>query len=356
MAELKKIIDSKDENISASDYLLSFLLDYPTEVDKAIIDKYAARGLDEERAYARAITNILAPNDKETSALIIRHLNHHCAKLANKKYAADPYYQNISFPNCSFGKWEIVRDIYRPYEAFAFRDIKISNLDFSEITQFGFFDKEFSFPAIEEDGRVWMSITPHEIETMREAIDAVSGTVVVMGLGLGYFPYMIARKSAVKRIIIVEKDAEVIGLFNEHLLHQFPNFDKIEIIEEDAFDYAREKLGDAKADYAFVDLWRSVDDGLELFAKMKAYEKKAPATKFIYWIEDSLLAMIRRIIITIFQEALEGFASENYERADRDQDRIFNELYHKMEHQTFTTIEQIRAFLSRGSLSVLLSK
>ena len=51
-----------------------------------------------------------------------------------------------------------------------------------------------------------MSIIPNEIETMKEAIETVKGNVLVYGLGLGYFPYMISLKNDVNKITIIEKE------------------------------------------------------------------------------------------------------------------------------------------------------
>jgi hypothetical protein len=40
-----------------------------------------------------------------------------------------------------------------------------------------------------------------KIETMRQAVIEARGVVAVMGLGLGYYPYMIAQKDCGKKVL-----------------------------------------------------------------------------------------------------------------------------------------------------------
>ena len=46
-------------------------------------------------------------------------------------------------------------------------------------------------------------------------------------------------------------------------------------------------------DYAFVDTWHDVSDGLNMYLKMKKIERLSSRTKFIYWVERSLLSGLR---------------------------------------------------------------
>lgn len=61
------------------------------------------------------------------------------------------------------------------------------------------------FPAVLENERIWMTITPNEIETMKEAVDKAFGNVLTFGLGLGYYAYMVSEKVNVESITVVEK-------------------------------------------------------------------------------------------------------------------------------------------------------
>ena len=77
---------------------------------------------------------------------------------------------------------------------------------------------------------------------------------------------------------------------------QFPNADKIEIVEADAFLYMQKEMPRGKFDYVFADLWHDASDGLEMYRKLKKYEVLSPQTAFDYWIEPSLLSLLRHII------------------------------------------------------------
>ena len=191
-----------------------------------------------------------------------------------------------------FGNWKLTIEKYKPYEAFVCDDIRTDE-ELKEIPQIGFFDTEFSFPAVMEDGQEWMAIKPNEIETMRQPIARAAGQVVAFGLGMGYYAFMVSEKPEVKTLTIVERDENVIALFREHILPQFPKKEKIDIVRQDAFEFATNCMSDGYYDHAFVDLWHDVSDGYPLYKQMKALEKNSPNTLFSYWIEDSLLSHLR---------------------------------------------------------------
>ena len=160
--------------------------------------------------------------------------------------------------------------------------------NFVEIPRVGYFEEEFEYLAVLENNNEWMLITPNEINTMKPVIDEVKGNVVTFGLGLGYFAYMTSIKDDVNSVTIVERDDNVIKLFEEHILPSFSNKNKIKIVKSDAFEFAKDMEG---YDYAFVDLWHDVSDGVDLYLKMRSMEKEN--IKYRYWIEDSLLSWFR---------------------------------------------------------------
>jgi hypothetical protein len=55
-------------------------------------------------------------------------------------------------------------------------------------------------------------------------------------------------------------------------------------------------LSNARFDYVFCDLWHDASDGLDLYLRLKKYEKKAPDARFDYWIEPSLLSVLRHMV------------------------------------------------------------
>ncbi|MNP21405.1 spermidine synthase [compost metagenome] len=137
-----------------------------------------------------------------------------------------------------------------------------------------------------------MTITPNEIETIREAVDQAFGNVLTFGLGLGYYAYMISEQDHVDSITVVEMNEDVIELFNKYVLPQFRNAGKIKIIKADAFEYAEQHLTPGKYDFVFTDLWHDVSDGIDMYLRMKKFEQQSPDTIFTYWIEKSILCYL----------------------------------------------------------------
>ena len=85
------------------------------------------------------------------------------------------------------------------------------------------------FPTILENNRIWLTITPNEIEIMN--VDEAFGNVLAFGIGLGYYAYMISEKENVDRITIVDINDDVIHLFQKYILPPVKNAHKIKIIK-----------------------------------------------------------------------------------------------------------------------------
>jgi hypothetical protein len=63
------------------------------------------------------------------------------------------------------------------------------------------------------DDRVWMSLSPVEIESLAPHVPHMRGHVVIVGLGMGLALHNALLHTAVRRITVVERDPEVIALF-----------------------------------------------------------------------------------------------------------------------------------------------
>ena len=215
-------------------------------------------------------------------------------RLDSKVYQNDPYYRTVRFPALKSGKWEMKESFYAPYEPFVCNH-PVLTPDFREIPQIGYFSEKFPFPAILENGVEWMTVTPNEIETMRAPIAAARGKVLTLGLGLGYFAFCASEKDEVESVTVIERDAEVIRLFKEHLLPQFPHGEKIRILQADAFAYF-EWLTPNEYDYIFADLWHDQSDGLPMYLRLCRIEKQKALTNVDYWIEPTLLSSLRHMV------------------------------------------------------------
>ena len=253
----------------------------PTAIDKNMIDETVRDcGVDRERAFSILLGGILdVYDDREFMRSYITPM---LSLLDTKDYSSNEYLKSIRITDSHNDSWQLTSMSYLPYEAFVYNESVIME-DGRLIPKIGFFDKEYKFPCVKQNGREWMLITPNEIETMKKPIADAFGSVLTYGLGLGYFPFMASKKKSVESITIVERDATVIDLFKKHILPQFPNKKKITIVNSDAFEFARTM---PKYDFVFADIWHDASDGVELYKKFKAYER--PDVKYSYWIEDTL--------------------------------------------------------------------
>lgn len=271
--------------------LLSYYLNHaPDLIDQSEIEEIVACGVSYEYAFAAILTAALGLDISERAEdkeLFNHYFSRMFHKLDASEYQSNPYYKNIKIPAIQIGNSELKYEQYKPFEGFVCNDI-IRTEEGRQIPQLGFFDKEFEYPAVLENGRIWMTITPNEIETMRDAVDQAFGNVLTYGLGLGYYAYMISEKENVDRVTVVEMNEDVIRLFTKYILPQFNHAHKIHIVHADAYEFAKQYMPAGNYDLVFTDLWHDVSDGMDMYLNMKQYEQENPDTKFMYWIEKSI--------------------------------------------------------------------
>ena len=302
-------------------YIASYLNECPNLVTEEIMTEITSGNRQgEERAFAYFLANVYSEDDSLVRMVEREYLSKGVRHLDPHEYLENPYMKNIKIPQTKEGEWNLGYQSYEPYEGFIYRDIECVG-DYVEVPQIGFFSEKFTFPTVFENGREWMAIKPNEIETMRLAIENAQGRVLVYGLGMGYFAYMVSRKNDVDSVCIVERDQSVIDLFEKYILSQFSNKDKISLVKCDAFEYAENEMKNRNFDYVFTDLWHDVSDGVDLYVKMKKYEALCPNSRFEYWIEKSILSSIRW--------------------------SIFDGIYQKVKNGTFVgTIQEVETYLT----------
>ena len=193
-----------------------------------------------------------------------------------------------------------------------------------------------------------MNITPNEINTMQKSVDLVSGDVLVFGLGLGYFPFMIARKEEVKNITIIENDPDIIEIFSKYLLPQFPHKEKIHIMQKDAYQVDADLIN--KFDYSFIDLWHNPVDGLPFFKHFKKLEEKS-SCKYLYWLEDSFYAYLRRLVVLILYDYIDN---PNIKYDKSEEGKLLNELKRKIDFSSLLSPNDLITLISKQSLLSLL--
>lgn len=270
----------KDNNNLILTRLSSYLNNTPDYINETMIKELTSVGIETIEAIRILLASIL--NLYENKEIMDSYFKEMITELDPREYQENSYYKNIKLGEIKNEIWTIKTEKYKPYELFVYNDLKIKE-DGRVIPQIGYFKKEYEYPSILENGRIWMLITPNEIETMKKPIKESHGNILTYGLGLGYFAYMTSIKSEVKTVTIIEKDKKVIELFQKHILPQFEHKEKITIINEDAYKYASTR---PKYDYVFIDIWHDPSDGVESYKKLKKLER--PDVKYSYWIEETI--------------------------------------------------------------------
>ena len=279
-------------------------------------------------------------NDKETIGITDEYCIKHIKCLDPKEYLNNKYVQTIKATG-RYKQYALRNITYEPYQTFAYDEISVTK-DYKEYSTIGYFKKPFSYLALCEGNNIWMSLNPNEIETMKPYINKGYGNVLVLGLGMSYVPFMMSLKDDVKHITIIEKDQNIINLFNNLLFPHFINKNKITIIKDDAIKYVSKNN---KYDYIFADLWHTPEDGLDLYIELKRINKDIDC-----WLETSLIAMLRRCMITLIEEQLDNLKEDNYKKAKTVTDRVINHYYERTKNLVINNEDDLSNLLSDVSL------
>ena len=270
-------------------------------------------------------------------------------KLNMEEYNNNPYVKNIKLNKIIVDENHKFEELnYLPYECFLYKNIYIDN-EYLEHIKIGYFTSSYSYIALLENEDIWMLITPHEINTMKQAISNAHGNVITFGLGLGYFAYMCSIKDNVNSITIIEKDEKTIKLFKEFILPQFEYKDKIIIINEDAINFTSKPLD---YDYGFVDIYKDEIDGLPLYIKM--YQNLIKQNfKSEYWIEEGMIIILRRALITLLYEKTYNLYKETNETFFDELISLFNKA---TKNVIINDINDINNLLSEQNIKELIKK
>lgn len=301
---LKRLLDTKETNMNVADILLYVFQNeihpFKNEIDYIIKEKK----VNETQALYIWLMDRLELNldYDENLRLCNKYFLANINKEEIKKYMENPYVKAISNINIVDKNYSLKMLSYAPYQLFPLNDFYIDDKDFfAELTPLGYFDKKYTYLALLQKRRIWMSLNPNEINTMEPHIARAKGNILVLGLGLGYFPYMCSLKKEVKSITIIERDPKIIELFENNLLPIFPNKNRIKIICEDAISFLSDKHD---FDYIFADLWHDALDGLEMYLMLKNLEI-GYQLNMSYWLENSFGALLRRIALSVLNNEKE---------------------------------------------------
>ena len=337
---VQSVISTNNINMNVADVLTNAFMCIDA-INPDEVKQHIKEGLDENGAIYNCLFDFIgvSKDDEESQKVLSEYFLNNLKKLNPSDYINNSYVKAIKKTGRK-GKYALKFIDYAPYQLFAYDDIKING--YKEYSQIGYFDHKFSYLALTEGGNIWMSLNPNEIETMKPYINKAKGNVLVLGLGMGYVPFMLSLKNCVKSITIIEKDQEIINLFNELICPSFVNKEKIKIIKGDAIEFARKSQKEGTYDYIFADLWHDPEDGLPLFIALKQINKNIDC-----WLEVSMYALLRRCMVTLLEEQLNGLKEEDYRFAKTYTDKVINTFYQKTKN---LSIERLDDLLSDDSL------
>lgn len=276
-------------------------------------------------------------------------------ELNIKDYINNPYINKINKITIDKNNYHLKLNKYKAFELFISDEIKTDNSNYyKEYTNLGYFNKDFSYLSLDYKNNIWMLISPNEINTMNKHIKLAHGNILTFGLGLGYFQYMASIKDNVNKIYIIEKDPTIIDIFTKEILPRFENKDKIVIIKDDAFNFIKNNMNNIKFDYAFIDLYHNPNDGLEFYLAFKSIENKYKDAIFSYWLDTSLMALVRRIMLSLLIEQYEGLPSKYYNKEENIEDKLINYFYYKTKELTINSFKEILDLITDESLNKLL--
>ena len=205
--------------------------------------------------------------------------------LSAGEFLRDPYLQQVTIQPKRQGQFLLTNEKYEAGELFLYDEPDLS-ADVV-IPRLGVFDAPVLFPGIYEGDRPWMSICPSEINSMKRQIAACHGHVLVLGLGMGYYPAVCGLKDNVSHLTVVELQQGIIDLYRENIHPLLQAKDKITLVHADAYDFLR-RVRPGQFDYCFADIWEGLEDGVEHYLRLRELEKTLPGTEFSYWIEPQI--------------------------------------------------------------------
>lgn len=329
-----------DANGQLSDMLNQYLDGgYEDLCDAGIGETAKAKKIPLAKAFSQGFWGLFGREEWEGSDLKFHRQQLRFDCLDAKGFRWNPYWLKVR-PHLVGGTGlRLAYNGFRPFEGFLWDGIKSSGApDYREENRIGFFSKPFRYLELLDGDRVWMSTTPYEMATMEESLLKARGNVLALGLGLGYWPFMASLKPDVDRVTVWEKDPRVIRLFAQSLLPFFPRPEKIQVVETDALEGLQNPFG---FDFVFADLWHDGADGLPLYCRIKALEGIHPKAEFSYWIEESILCWLRRIVLALLADAAESGSEVNPQGfGNPETDRLAQAAYRILKEETVEAIAQ----------------
>lgn len=267
----------------------------------------------------------------------------------------NPYFKNIKLPEKTTGNFQLTYEKYNQYDTTMY-NTTITTADGLYIPAFGVYKEDFYYPCIKENGKTWMSVTENEVNTLVQPIEDSAGNVLTLGCGMGYYAYMASQKPTVTSITIVEYSEDVINLFSQYILPQFPNKDKIKIVHADAIEYMK-TVNDGDFDFCFADIWISCDHVLP-YLKIKEICTKFEKMKISYWVEDGLTRHLSEFVLMLVGDKIKTLSEKKvvYDNFSNEQLEILEILNRLLENTEIKNPHDLENLILVNNLADVLGK
>jgi hypothetical protein len=355
--KINQLAQTQTFNIALAHQVINFIFSNPPSIQKTnLVKKMKDDQLSEMDTYHSLLMSQCLKDFviKQHPGLLSLSLKPYLHQLDPAAFISNPFYQRVKPHPITQGKWQLGYETYLAYQVVLTGDVITDPIyHYLETTPLGYFLKPFYYLVIKQQDVTWMSVTPFEINTMAPVIDKMSGNVITLGLGLGYFASMAALKPEVKEVLVIEKDQQVIEIFLKHIYPHLENKEKIKIHHEDAFDYLRNNT--RPFDHLFVDIHHTAEDGLPMYIRMKKLEKLSRSGEWHYWLESSIISLFRRYMIIFLQEQLLLFDESKYQNPTTLEDYLYQGLYQANQKTSINSLSDLDHWLSNATIQSVLT-
>lgn len=349
---VSKFIETKNLNILIANIYNSYFNECRQNVDEFIVSRHSDKNNAIYYAWLEALE--IDPDDFEFLQLSKQYHLDEIKELNIDEFNKNPFLTNIMASIHSSSKWNVQLKEYSPYECFLYDSLEIKETSFyKEITKLGYFKKPFTYIEATNKNNDIIDINPLEINVVAKELVLLKGNILSYGLGLGYFTYIASLKGDITSVTTLEEDESLIELFNENVSSFIPNT-KITIIKDNLFNHLNDSSN--KYDFAYINLSNDINKALKEYIAIKKIENSHKDITFFYHNENEILALLRRYLIILFEENLEGFTKKDYVKGKTFEDKLINSLFASIENETFTTRSSIDKVLSNESLKKIVKK
>ena len=153
------------------------------------------------------------------------------------------------------------------------------------------------YTKLTENGTVWMSDTPMEVESSRGFWSQAHGRVFVAGLGIGVTLLPLLEDESVTEILVAEKDKRMLMIWQESTKDL--NTNKVQVLHADATEPELFLEKGEKFDAIWIDIWPNIcsdywEEMKVLKAKYRKYLNKENPDRFLAcWMEDTVRRLHR---------------------------------------------------------------